>query len=156
MALSEHFIIALSLFCDFISSSSILGIIIPVVEMQSPCVLPSNAPAIQSVQAGSEDRWSDSSDGAVPKSRAAEINLRMRERKRRRQAKPLPIDQHGNEIPWEIIRDPVLTKSELQSPRYLAYRSKQRNPKGSKKEPVWTDELEEAFQLGKFINFVIG
>lgn len=170
MALFEHFIIALSLFCELVFSPSIHKITISVMEMQSPCILPSNAPALGSLQTRSEDLDlnSDSSDGAAPRlfsrasnqragngSRATEINLRLRDRKQRRQVKPLPIDQHGNEIPWKIIRDPVLTKSELQSPRYLAYRSKQRNPKGTKNGQVWTDELEEAFQLGKLAIFVL-
>ena len=45
--------------------------------------------------------------------------------------------------------DPLFTKAELQSDRYRAYREK--NKRGGKKpqeDQVWTDELEEIFQLG--------
>lgn len=52
------------------------------------------------------------------------------------------------------FRCPILTKAELRSPRYLAYREKQRQykMKGSKTEQVWSDELEEVFQDGTVEN----
>lgn len=146
MALFECFIIALSLLYEFISSSRIREMIIPVVEMQSPCVLPSNAPALESLPVDSEDIGSDSSDN---KSRTSRTNLRTVKKKKRTRSKPQAIDPYGNKIPLNLVRDPVLTNVEFQSPKYINYRSKQRNPKRTKNGQVWTGELEEAFQAGE-------
>lgn len=62
--------------------------------------------------------------------------VQIPERKRRKRNEAFP-------------RDPLFTKAELQSEKYLTYR--QKNKQGGKKpqeEQVWNDELEEVFQLG--------
>lgn len=51
--------------------------------------------------------------------------------------------------PRHLALDPLFTKAELQSERYIAYREKQRQrAKKPQDEQVWTDQLEEVFQLG--------
>jgi len=45
-------------------------------------------------------------------------------------------------------RLPILTRSELRSPAYLKYRSRQRQNLGKDGKPVWPEFLEEAFQRG--------
>lgn len=62
--------------------------------------------------------------------------IQIQERKRRKRNEAFP-------------RDPLFTKAELQSEKYLNYRKK--NKQGGKKsqeEQIWNDELEEVFQLG--------
>lgn len=140
---------------------------------QSPCVVPSNAPALsesssKALRIGSGNIGSEGNKvvAVVPKSNSRtsrvhpaafsgslndpiEVDLRVREKKRRRQTRNYFTDRNGMRIHSSKVRDPVLTLCELQSPRYLAYRAKQRQQKDNKVEQKWTDELEEVFQQGQ-------
>lgn len=55
-----------------------------------------------------------------------------------------------DELSISISREvPFSTRCELNSPRYLEYREKQKNfKKGARAAQVWTDEVEEAFHDG--------
>ncbi|MCJ1464467.1 hypothetical protein MMC07_003080 [Pseudocyphellaria aurata] len=124
--------------------------------LQSLCLLPSNAPALHHDTESrapenlglssleSTSKVTRSTSGALQRSTLQPVNnrshtigsvLQIREGRRRKHNGP-------------YSRDPLFTKAELQSERYLAYRKK--NKQGGKKpqeEQIWTDELEEVFQL---------
>lgn len=125
-------------------------------HLQNPSVLPSNAPALpqgtESPKRGSGN-IELSSQESTPRSTSHTLHrtslpsgntrshaiggvLQIQGRRRRKDNKAIP-------------RDPLLTKAELRSEKYITYRKK--NKKGGKKpqeEQIWTDELEEVFQLG--------
>ena len=56
-------------------------------------------------------------------------------------------DRHGVKH-YGYKRSGLLTNAELQSPKYVAYRNRARKDVNDQGEQVWSDELEEAFQLG--------
>lgn len=127
---------------------------------RSLCVLPSNAPAPGQSPEGSRGALKVGSGNlglsshefapAVSKSTSRVLNptslptphpqrygygttSRIQDRRKRRHRSP----------------DPIFTQAELHSDRYLAYLEKQRlKNKKSGEEQKWTDELEQAFQLG--------
>lgn len=124
------------------------------------CVLPSNAPSLRHGTERPEVEPENpglssldscqtvirSSSHALQRTSLPTVNtrsqttggvLQVSERRRRKPNRAKPS------------RDPLFTKAELQSDRYRAYREK--NKRGGKKgqeDQVWTDELEEIFQLG--------
>lgn len=55
--------------------------------------------------------------------------------------------QGQKHIMWTRING-MLTCSEMDSPKYIAYRARQQKSVNKNGEPVWSDELEEAFQFG--------
>ena len=48
---------------------------------------------------------------------------------------------------WKRING-MLTSSEMENPKYIAYRARQQKVVNKNGEQVWSDELEEAFQFG--------
>ncbi len=82
---------------------------------------------------------------AILACRSAQATSKLQRRKQRR----------GNDGEPELIETypmytQILTQAQRLSPRYQAYREKQRKDylKGSKTEQKWPDELEEIFQQG--------
>lgn len=102
-------------------------------SQQSPCVVPSNAPAPQVSKSTSRIRQRASFTGSTQNSVAGN-GLQIQERRRQRQ-KAIPAN------------------TELRSERYIAYRRKQRGgDKKAQREQKWDDDVEEAFQLGMLEN----
>ena len=80
----------------------------------------------------------------IPRCHSAQNTLKLQRRKQRREDDE-EVDSLKN-YPIQII-----TQAERLSPRYQAYRNKQRTTfmKGSNTEQKWPDELEEVFQQGE-------
>lgn len=120
--------------------------------LQSLCVLPSNAPAFPrgsaSPRVGSENLGLSSLESTPTVTRSTSRALHQTS---------LPsIDTRSHtasvlqtrERRQRKHKDPLFTKAELQSEKYIAYRKKYKH--GGKKpqeEQCWTDDLEEVFQL---------
>ena len=85
---------------------------------------------------------------AIPRCQSAQASLKLQHRKQRRVK---------DEDPYSLDTYPmytqIITQAERLSPRYQAYREKQRKElvKGSNHEQVWPDELEEIFQQGVWL-----
>lgn len=129
---------------------------------RNPCVLPSNAPVLgrldsskrvfqvtsgnlQSSTVDNVDTLTKVSyDGQVtstslpPSADVPPGAKRLGHRRRRRS--PQPKDDFL----------PILSREELNSPKYAEYRERQRNNKRAG-EAVWPDDLEEAFQRGECV-----
>ena len=132
---------------------------------RNPCVLPSNAPALESkadcpigvLRTSSGNVLSSSLDSrrrpfkatsahhtGVRASRAfddaqSRFGSSARQSAQRQRQKKVPDDVF-----------PILNGEELQSPKYLVYRERQRREEGTDGKQVWSDELEVAFQTGPF------
>lgn len=130
---------------------------------RNPCVLPSNAPVLGrldsskrvfqvtsgNLQSSTVDNIDTltkvSYDGQVtstslpPSADSPPGAKRLGHRRRRRS--PQPEDDFL----------PILSREELNSPMYAEYRERQRNNKRPAREPVWPDDLEEAFQRGECV-----
>lgn len=82
---------------------------------------------------------------AIPRCRSAQAALKLQRRKQRRgeDAEPQLLDTYQ-------MYSQVITQAERLSPRYQIYRENQRKKylKGSNKELIWPDDLEEIFQQG--------
>ncbi|MCJ1224697.1 hypothetical protein MMC12_001342 [Toensbergia leucococca] len=128
---------------------------------RNPCVLPSNAPALESkadcpigvLRTSSGNVLSSSLDSrrrpfkatsahhtGVRASRAfddaqSRFGSSARQSAQRQRQKKVPDDVF-----------PILNGEELQSPKYLVYRERQRREEGTDGKQVWSDELEVAFQ----------
>lgn len=127
---------------------------------RNPCLLPSNAPVLgrldsskrvfqvtsgnlQSSDVDNVDaRAKVSSDGQVtskclpPSTELVPTADRLDNRKRQRVRKA-----RDNTLP-------ILSQEQLNSQKYVEYRDRQRKKTGENGEPVWPDDLEEAFQRG--------
>ena len=126
--------------------------------LQSLCVLPSNAPALPhgtgSPNVGSGSLGSSSLESTPIAARSTSCVLHQTSlppvNTRNHTASVLQIrERRRRKHNGAYSRDPLFTKAELQSERYIAYREK--NKQGGKKpqeEQIWTDDLEEVFQLG--------
>lgn len=121
--------------------------------LQSLCVVPSDAPAFPR---GSESPRVGSGNPGLSSLESTPTVTRSTSRALHQTSLP-SIDTRSHtasvlqtrERRQRKHKDPLFTKAELQSEKYLAYRKK--NKQGGKKpqeEQVWTDELEEVFQLG--------
>ena len=81
----------------------------------------------------------------IPRCHSSQATLKLQRRKQRR-AK----DEDPGSLDTYPMFTQIITQAERLSPRYQAYREKQRKEfvKGSNHEQVWPDELEEIFQQG--------
>ena len=89
----------------------------------------------------------DSPLSAISRCHSAQATLKLQRRKQRRgKDEEDPLDAYP-------MYTQIITQAERLSPRYQAYREKQRKEffKGSK-EQKWPDELEEIFQQGGYPN----
>ena len=59
-------------------------------------------------------------------------------------------DAQGRKHAIWVRIDGMLTHAEIYSPKYIAYRARQQKVVDKNGEQVWSDELEEAFQFGRF------
>ena len=82
---------------------------------------------------------------AIPRCQSGQATLKLQRRKQRR-AK----DEDPESLDTYPMFTQIITQTERLSPRYQAYREKQRKEfvKGSNHEQKWPDELEEIFQQG--------
>lgn len=117
-------------------------------SLQSLCILPSNAPSLGTeCPKESPGLSSLESTPTVTRSTSSALHrdtrshtiggaLQVQEKRRRK---------HNG----AYSQDPLFTKAELNSTKYLTYREKvRRGGKKPQEEQIWTDELEEVFQLG--------
>lgn len=125
---------------------------------RNPCVLPSNAPVLGRLE--SSKRVFQVTSGNLQLSPVDKVEAltkvsydgQVTSRGSPPSTELLPVEEILNHRRRKPLRGegvlPILTQVELNSPKYLAYRARQRRDTGKDGEPVWPDHLEEAFQKG--------
>lgn len=119
------------------------------------CVLPSNAPVqersdcskrvFQDTSGNLQSSPVDNVDALTKESYDSQVTSRSPPASTQQVRTAERPDHKGRR---HVRKLPILTKSELNSEKYLAYRARQRANIGKDGEPVWPDDLEEAFQRG--------
>lgn len=127
----------------------------------NPSVLGSNAPALRECANTRKGVLCDSSGNVGSSNLECNVMLPKYNRYEAQARSLSDIPQHHSEQgTYKLKRGKRreifirhFTSAELLSPRYLAYRQKQRTSfvEGSTTEQVWSDELEEAFQQGTLL-----
>ncbi|KAA6416295.1 MAG: transcription factor [Lasallia pustulata] len=117
------------------------------------CVLPSNAPVqersdcskrvFQDTSGNLQSSPVDNVDALTKESYDSQVTSRSPPASTQQVRTTERPDHKGRR---HVRKLPILTKSELNSEKYLAYRARQRANIGKDGEPVWPDDLEEAFQ----------
>lgn len=127
---------------------------------RNPCVLPSNAPVLGRLD--STKRVFQVTSGNLQSSAVDNVDTLTKvsyDGQVTSRSLPPSTDlapsaerlNHRRRKPARRPRDytlPILSRDELDSPKYITYRERQRRNTGKDGESVWPDSLEEAFQRG--------